>query len=215
MHLRSAVATALLGVGLLTARVFWTHEGAFVFLVWNLFLAWLPLAFAVVAYAAHHHRAPSALVALLFVPWLAFLPNAPYLVSDLVHLTDPHRVPVWYDALMLSSFAWSGVSAGVLSLRVATTVTRERAGAGAARGVVLGSCALVGYGIYLGRFARLNSWDVVTRPGAVLATIGRSVTTVHLLSPAFTVTVGFAAFFLAAYGIAPHDPPRAQRSTAS
>ena len=207
MPLRSAIATSILGLGLLVARVFWTHEGAFVFLVWNLFLAWLPLGFAVVAYAAHHHRAPSVVVVALFVPWLAFLPNAPYLVSDLIHLGNPHRVPLWYDALMLASFAWSGVAAGVLSLRVAAQVARERAGANAARTLVLGSCALAGYGIYLGRFARLNSWDVLARPEVVLATMARSWTSAHLLSPVITVTVGFAAFFLAAYGIVPRRAP--------
>ncbi len=206
MHLRSALATSLLGLGLLVARVYWTHEGAFVFLVWNLFLAWLPLGFAVLAYAAHHRRAPTALVAALFVPWLAFLPNAPYLVSDLVHLNDPHRVPLWYDTLMLASFAWSGVAAGVLSLRVAAEVARERAGRTASRAVVVGSSALVGYGIYLGRFARLNSWDVLARPEVVLSTMARSWASAHLLSPVLTVTVGFAAFFLAAYGIVDRRP---------
>src|SRR5262245_13804939 len=79
------------------------------FLLFNLGLAWLPAVAALAAYALARGRSPSVLGLLVACAavWLLFLPNAPYLVTDLVHLQPRPGVPFWYDVILLSTFAWT------------------------------------------------------------------------------------------------------------
>jgi uncharacterized membrane protein len=135
------------------------------FLVWNLFLAWIPLlaALGLDASERSHHR---VLGALSIVVWLLFLPNAPYLVSDLAHLRWPSSTP-WLDLARFVAFAWAGCMLGVAALRVVHGVVAARVGAVAGWAVIVGGAAVSGAGVALGRFGRLNSWEVLTRPGFV------------------------------------------------
>ena len=180
---------------LLAMRIVWTREHAYLFLVWNLALAWVPYALAMAIRAAHDRRARGWWLVPLFASWLAFLPNAPYLVTDLVHLRYRGGAPLWFDAVMLAAFAWAGVGLGAASLRMCARVIRVRGGALAAVAFTPLAALATGFGIYLGRFVRLNTWDVATRPTTVL---------VQALSPivhpmgharAWTVTLTFALFF--------------------
>lgn len=137
------------------------------FFGWNLFLAILPVAFAKGATLA---RRPPAL-AIWLVPWLLFLPNAPYLVSDLQHLRPRGEVPFLLDQVLFFSYAWAGVFAGGLAITMVADRLRWRAWPRWARGLSLGLFPLVGYGIYLGRVLRWNSWDLLLRPGQLFATL--------------------------------------------
>ncbi|CAN5921686.1 DUF1361 domain-containing protein [soil metagenome] len=190
--------SSALAIVLLTMRIAWTHERAYVFLVWNLFLAWVPYGCAIAIRALHGRRLGSLALVPFFVLWLGFLPNAPYLVTDFVHLRFRVGAPLWFDAVMLAAFAWAGVGLGTASLRVCAHVVRVRAGSLAVLAFTPLVALATGFGIYLGRFLRLNTWDVATRPGTVL---------VQMLSPlmdprghvhAWTVTLTFAMFFAVA-----------------
>lgn len=192
--LSSSLALLLLG-----ARVIGTRQSDYRFLVWNLFLAWVPYALAVAIRSLHRRRVSTVLLVPLFMLWLGFLPNAPYLVTDFIHLRYRVGAPLWFDAVMLASFAWAGVGLGAASLRVCSRVVRVRNGALVAAGFVPLAALATGFGIYLGRFVRLNTWDVATRPGTVLA---------HVFSPlvhpfghplAWLVTLTFALFFVVVY----------------
>jgi uncharacterized membrane protein len=108
----------------------------------------------------------------LVVVWLLFFPNAPYVLTDFVHLGGRGPSPLWYDALMLSSFAWTSLMLGFLSLYLIQAIAVPRAGAAWGWVVVVGALALASFGIYLGRFAGFNSWDIVIRPRHVLSEIG-------------------------------------------
>ncbi len=161
----AVVILSALAVGLWVLRARWHADFASAYLLWNLFLAWIPwLLGTVVA------RARARWVALAALPaWLAFLPNAPYLVTDLLHLQPLDPVPFWYDALLYCAFALAGCALGWTSL----AMVRERAAR--AMGPVRAELALVavaflaGFGVYLGRFGRWNSVDVWQRPAALLA----------------------------------------------
>jgi uncharacterized membrane protein len=100
--------------------------------------------------------------------WLLFFPNAPYIITDLLHLTRRSAVPIWYDSLMVFSYALVGLLAGLLSLYLIHRVMDRLLGRGAARLVVTGSLLLAGFGVYLGRFERWNSWDLLTNPAGLL-----------------------------------------------
>jgi uncharacterized membrane protein len=166
--LSSAVAVVML-----QARLEWSGRLNFLFLVWNLFLAWVPYGLALLASLLHARgRGRWWNLLPLGVAWLLSFPNAPYLLTDFIHLKPrPGGVPLWFDAAMLASFAATGWLLGLLSLEVWKRLLEERVGrVGAWLGVTLVS-VLCGYGIYLGRVERWNSWDVLTEPRPFFAAI--------------------------------------------
>ena len=175
MHVRRALAivglfaASVLCIGLLELRIHETGDGYYRFLVWNLFLAWVPLALAVVAYSRSRRRV-DPLTAALLVAWLLFFPNAPYLLTDFIHLAQG-PAPLWYDALMLSAFAWTGLLLGFASLYLVQMVLLRVFGVAVSWLGVFCSLALASVGVYLGRFVRLNSWDALLHPGRVVEVV--------------------------------------------
>lgn len=133
----------------------------FFFLVWNLFLALVPVALALALRALSSRHTAPVLQGAVFAGWLAFLPNAPYLVTDLVHLEPRPPVPLWFDIALLASFAAAGVLLGYMSVADVEWVVSKRFGRAVGRAVALGALALCGFGIYLGRYLRWNSWDLL------------------------------------------------------
>ncbi len=162
--------TSALACTILTARVMRVHHLGYVFLVWNLILAWIPYWLSLWA-SASQRRYPRAWWRLV-VPgalWLLFFPNAPYIVTDLVHLYDRPPVPLWFDIGLLAAFMLSGCFLAVVSLHVMQTLVKRLAGGLISWLFVLGAVGLSGLGVYLGRVQRWNSWDIVLYPRAVLA----------------------------------------------
>jgi uncharacterized membrane protein len=186
----------LLAIVSLVFRGCYTGRETYFFLFKDLFLAWVPmgLSLALVRLARGGARNFSriGLLAGLVVAWVLFLPNAPYLLTEFLHLHSNHaprnmrliplfhtpgssHVPLWYDAFMILLFAWNGLLLGVLSVRMVQDVAREWLGA--AWGWASASLLLVlsAFGVTLGRFERFNSWDVLSRPGLLLADIAARV----------------------------------------
>lgn len=157
------LAFTALPLALAAARIARTGHLTHGFVFWNLFLAWLPLGFA---YLALRSR-PAALRLLFGSLWLIFLPNAPYLVTDLIHLRPTNHIPILYDVVLLFSAALTGVALGAVSLRWMQTGVASALGPWVGRVFVLASLLAAGFGVYLGRFLRWNSWDVLLRPTAV------------------------------------------------
>lgn len=164
------------------------------FLNINLFLAWLPLVFAVGA-----SRATRPWVAVAFgLAWLLFLPNAPYLVTDLIHLSGWYGER-WRHVLQFGFAAWTGVMLGVASLRLVHLTVERRIGPVAGWLTVAASTALCAVGVVIGRFQRWNSWDLLTRPLDVLWATGEWVASPAEESLATAVAVAVAVFFGLAY----------------
>ena len=165
--------------------------------VWNLFLAWIPLVLALVIHglSAHFKRLSIELAACGIV-WILFFPNAPYIVTDLVHWSGHAPIPKWFDLLMIMSFAWTGMLLGYLSLYLMQELVRRWKGRAWSWCFVIVVLALSSFGIYLGRFRRLNSWDVVSHPMSLLSDVARSADFAR--SPetlAFSVTFFSFSFF--------------------
>lgn len=150
-----------IGVLLLMARLVKSHQLAHFNLIWNLFLAWLPLGFAVLSIRTADNRWRSLSCGFL---WLLFLPNAPYLVTDLVHLRPRPAVPLWYDILVMQLFVLIGLVLGFLSVRVMHRHVSQRFGIRTGWVFTVTVLAMSGFGIYLGRFERWNSWDLFVQP---------------------------------------------------
>lgn len=141
------------------------------FLIWNLFLAWVPFLFSLAAHVLYKHHPRSLLLLPLGAAWLVFFPNAPYIMTDLLHLTNRSALYIvddavqsrfWYDLIMLLLFTWSAWLTGFFSLYQFQTVIWRKSGMALSWVFVLVACALGGYGVLLGRVYRLNSWEVLT-----------------------------------------------------
>jgi uncharacterized membrane protein len=171
----------------------------FRFLVWNLILAWVPLLLALLVYDGYRRRGTLLSRTPALVLWLLFLPNAPYIVTDFVHLSADTRASLWLDGIELSAFAWTGMLLGFVSLYLVHAVLRHRFGALTGWSAVLCALALASAGVYLGRVKRWNSWDVLTQPGAKLAEVQAHLGDPTALAKALSITVAVTLLLAAAY----------------
>lgn len=162
------VLSSLLGVAFFAVRALWSDSFYHKFLMWNLFLAWIPFLCALLMVAFYRARAAAWLYVVPFSLWLLFFPNAAYLVTDLYNLHQFPNVPLWYDIAFFATMAWTGLLLAVAALFIVQRMVKQSYGWVASWLVVLLAVGLNGVGIYLGRFLRWNSWDVVTDPIAVM-----------------------------------------------
>ena len=169
------------------------------FLVWNLILAWIPLLLGLLIYDRYRRGTRLARLVPAAALWLLFLPNAPYIVTDFVHLSSARVPPLWLDGIELSAFAWTGMLLGFVSLYLVHAVVRHRFGAQAGWLGVLGVLVLVSAGVYLGRVKRWNSWDLLTQPGSRLAQLHARLDDPLSLGRAFGVTLGLTVLLTLAY----------------
>lgn len=193
----TGVCTALLAI-----RVYITGSHSFLFLLWNLFLAWVPFSVAwLLEVVEQQRRLPVALYLSALSFWLLFFPNAPYILTDFVHLRQRPPVPLWFDLSVLLSFAWTGLTLGLVSLRLVQNSIQKRLGTWFGRFAVCIAVLLGGFGIYLGRFERWNSWDILLQTDALMASIVQRITDPLAHPKAFAVTAVFAVFLSIAYGV--------------
>jgi uncharacterized membrane protein len=164
--LKICAVTSAVAVSVLAAYRLASGSGDLDFLLWNLALAWVPL---VAALALDDVRStPLRFQLPLLALWLAFFPNAPYLVTDLIHI-DPQNhttIGILGDAALVA-VAPVGLALGFSSLMLVERTVRQRFGGRVALGISVLSLAAASLGIYLGRVVRLNSWDLLSRPRVV------------------------------------------------
>jgi uncharacterized membrane protein len=190
-----ALASAL-GIAFLGARMIYTYSLRHGYLAWNLFLAWLPVWFALALWRRHERDAiRSWRFAALACLWLLFLPNAPYLLTDLKHLKFFGTPWFWVDLVLILWFAWIGMLLGFLALHVLHALVRERWGWLAGWGVTVGAAGLSGLGISLGRFSRRNSWDAALNPFQTAADLLQLLTSPR----AMAISLLFGLFLLITY----------------
>ncbi|MCB9047053.1 MAG: DUF1361 domain-containing protein [Chitinophagales bacterium] len=154
------IPLSLFSVLLIIARVVYTSSLMFSFLVWNIFLAAVPLYFSLKALNSNRKLTTTIYSAL----WLLFFPNSMYIITDLFHLMPRENVPLWFDLLILFSSATNGVLFGFLSLSNMEKTFKKFSSSRMRHVLVLFIMLLCGYGIYLGRFERWNSWDIIAQP---------------------------------------------------
>ncbi len=161
--------STLVSVGLFGYGALRNHSLGYGYLVWNLFLAWLPLIFAIWLVAILGRKLWSSWEGLsVTLLWLVFLPNSFYMISDFIHLRDVQRVDVLYDALMFTSFIYTGVALGFSSLYLIHLQLKKRVSSKAAAGLIAGTLLICSGAVYIGRDLRWNSWDILTNPGGLL-----------------------------------------------
>ncbi|MEM9390494.1 MAG: DUF1361 domain-containing protein [Bacteroidota bacterium] len=162
----------------------------------NLFLAWIPLIFAMIWRHRLQYGSPTRWKSLgIFCLWLLFFPNAPYLITDLVHLNTRFNPAIWADTLLLFSCALAGLALGIYSLHIVHQILLQYFKSVRAWLIISISLVLTGYGIYLGRIQRWNSWDLFIQPFTLLTD-----TIYQLGNPqAIKMTIGFSALLFIIY----------------
>ena len=175
------------------------RKGYFRFLVWNIFLALIPYGMSTLLFLYHEQIKNRWLLLFPLALWLSFFPNAPYILADLFLLHPRQGVPFWYDLALILFFAWNGLMLGYASLIDIQCVLSKRFNPWLGWVISIGSLVVGSFGIYLGRYLRWNSWDILSSPQGLLKDI-----TVRLLNPfhhpqTFGVTLVFSVFLVVGY----------------
>ncbi|HET9744851.1 MAG TPA: DUF1361 domain-containing protein [Chitinophagaceae bacterium] len=182
-------------VFLLIVRIVLSGELTYIFLAWNLFLAWIPFAISQKITGVQNRWK----IVLLMVLWLLFLPNAPYIITDFLHLQQRPPIPYWYDILLLFSSALIGLLLGLLSLSNVEKFLAGRYGNRITGLLIFCSFFLCAFGIYMGRYLRWNSWDIVTNPAGIVTDILERVFNPFEHFGTWSVTFLFGSFFYVIY----------------
>lgn len=168
----SVAAFLLLCIGCFTlsvARCFITRTPELLFLNWNLFLAGVPLLFS--RLLLHNDKITAGKIFFLLPLWLLFFPNAPYILTDLFHLGNYTTMPKWFDLVMILLFAWAGLFAGFKSLQDIQRMLAKFTSNRTSIFIVIALLFVAAFGVYIGRFERWNSWDLLTHPFSVASDV--------------------------------------------
>ena len=173
---------------LLTVRAFTTRlYGYYYFLVWNMFLATIPVFLAALFKSFPMTITGFKLIELIVLSamWLLFLPNTFYLLTDLMHLNQEvvvderdkkhtqkityYRGDPWFifDSLILFLVAFYGMATGGYAVREFYRFLDVRYHGGAMM-IISSVLLLSGFAVYIGRYNRWNSWDMFTKPHIVI-----------------------------------------------
>ena len=155
------IVMSALCAGLMVTRHTYYQQPFPYYLAWNLFLAWIPLGIALIVRITRLHL----ILALPFIAgWLLFFPNAPYILTDLIHLRHAVQKGIWLDLVLILSTGITALFVGYVSLAWMQATVRSYLGTALSWFFALTAIALGGVGVYIGRFLRWNSWDVFFNP---------------------------------------------------
>jgi len=168
---RWLLISVLFSIVLLSIRIALTGEFLFTFLIWNLFLAFIP--YAISKWLSRnidcvHGRLKFSII---FTIWLLFIPNSFYIMTDLFHLDSFINIPLWFDLTIILSFAWNGLLLGILSVRQMEKMLEDYFFKRTELLFIYPVMFLNALGVYIGRYLRFNSWDIVSNPFQLLKDI--------------------------------------------
>ncbi len=162
--LKKLIAAFLIFITImLICRFIYSDNIRYISLLWNLFLAWIPFEISILL--TKKTPLTSWKAYLLLAGWLLFFPNALYIITDLVHLEESRTdAPVWFDAILLFTSSVTGLILAFASLYKVEVYLQKKIRNAIVNKIIV-ACLFVGsFGVYLGRFLRWNSWDIVTHP---------------------------------------------------
>jgi uncharacterized membrane protein len=158
---KSILLIASLAIVLNILRIIIWGKNSFVYIPWNIFLAFIPFCISYVLFYLHQEKKLNTGVFIIgFLLWLLFIPNAPYIITDFIHLGEIRAVPIIFDTLLLFSSATVGLALCFQSLFHIEEIIRTKFSK-TNTSLILGFIILlISFGVYLGRFLRFNSWDI-------------------------------------------------------
>jgi uncharacterized membrane protein len=168
---RLLILSSLFSLVLLGIRIIATGKPVFLFLPWNLFLAFVPYCIVTGLMANLQWIENKFLFCFTFLVWLVFIPNSFYILTDLFHLELTADSPRWFDLTMIFSFAWNGMLLGILSVKKMETIIGLFLKKRNIIFFLYPVMWLIAFGIYVGRYLRFNSWDIITNPFSLFGEI--------------------------------------------
>jgi uncharacterized membrane protein len=156
--------TCLFALILVVFRIYKTGSVRYIFLLWNLVLASIPWLISSLLIIYPKLRKGFIFPLVFGGSWMLFLPNTFYILTDLFHLNSQNAAPVWYDLVLIFTHAWAGLLFGFISLKDFETILGERIHQKYMPYILSGILFLSGFGVYIGRFLRWNSWNIINRP---------------------------------------------------
>ncbi len=194
---RLLIYSGVFSLGLVVLRIWYTRELTFIYMPWNLFLA-------VVPYCLLKCVSPGLIrkpfpFALLFIAWLIFIPNTFYMITDLFHLFKRDNIPQWFDLVLLLSYAWNGLILGTLSIRQMEKMLAIRVPRLPGELFIAAMMFLNAFGVYLGRYLRFNSWDVLSNPFELFMDIGNLIVQPFEYKGAWAMILSFTAMMMIMY----------------
>lgn len=182
-----------LALVLFIIRVLYTKNYTYLFLTWNLLLALIPFGISLILIAIEKARIKIRIIkTILTFVWLIFLPNTFYILTDFIHLRAHVEITIWFDLILISSFCFAGVYLGIVSLEIFNHLYLRSLSRSSK--ILINSAILVlcSYGIYLGRFLRWNSWDILYNPINLISDFVESLRypQTYLFTILFTVLMG-------------------------
>jgi uncharacterized membrane protein len=170
---RMLTLSMVFSIALVIARVTYTGKLTYISLIWNLFLAWLPYMISSWLQKRPSVQAKKIPFAAISFLWLLFIPNSFYILTDLFHLHEHTNVPMWFDLTLIISFAWNGLLLGILSVRQMEKMIQPYLPGKHELLFIYPIMWLNALGVYIGRYPRFNSWDIITNPFGLSAYILR------------------------------------------
>ena len=190
----------ILAIILNILRIFLFSSNTFVYMFWNIFLAFIPffISSLLILYTNKDDLVkPFFIVGFIF--WFLFLPNAPYVVTDFIHLGRSHAVPVMYDIFVLFTSASVSLLMGLYSLRQMERIFLLKFSPKITNMIIFIVILFASFGIYLGRFLRFNSWDIFTSHDSLISSIGKIFTQSNNYENVYTYTLLFFVFIYISY----------------
>jgi uncharacterized membrane protein len=189
-----------LSVILIVGRIVLFGTSSLDYLFWNLFLACLPFVISAVLLFYNRRKKLSPVVFTSgVVIWLLLLPNAPYIITDLIHIGYGHTSTVLYTIVLIFTCAFTGLALGMHSLSHMDQVFKSHFSYRTASVFLIASMFLASVGICFGRFMRFNSWDIVIHSGNFLQIIGGIFMHPELYTYVYIMTGTFFLFIFMVY----------------
>jgi len=180
-------------------RIWHSHTLTYAFLVWNLFLAAIPYGISTLLVEFESLQKRKLVFWSLLALWLLFLPNAPYIFTDLFHLKPKNGVPLWFDLLLLLSFAWNGIILCYLSLFDVQELLAPKIGRCFTWFSTFAILFLCAFGVYIGRYLRWNSWDLFFNPLPLFTDIADRFLHPFAHLQTWGLTLGYGTFLILGY----------------
>ncbi|MCD4791825.1 MAG: DUF1361 domain-containing protein [Bacteroidales bacterium] len=120
------ISVGTFAVLLLAFRIHKTDSVHFIFLMWNIFLAGIPWVISSLFILYPKLQKKTILILTAGIIWLVFIPNTFYILTDLFHLNYKNLAPIWFDLVLIFSFAWAGLMLGFSSLKDVELILSEK-----------------------------------------------------------------------------------------
>jgi uncharacterized membrane protein len=186
------IGLSVFSLFILMIRMKLTGSYYYLFLVWNLFLAFIP--FALSTYLSFQQKLNTIVFIVISIVWLLFLPNAPYIITDLFHLQYSHPNRIWLDVLTISAFAVTGMYFFYQSMLTMETIFKKKLGKTTSTYITPLLIVLVAFGVYLGRYLRFNSWEILSQPLSIFESCFEIILKPKAHYNAWLFTILFALF---------------------